>query len=131
MRRKCQKKIRVKNHIWAYEKGFKQYKNDNFQELLKFLLGYYKEDGFSFTLYGALNCEVELIEDEIDIQEIKELNIINTLTSVSKKVSREENLRRIDNSFINNFYKINDLIKQQNMILQWVKQLDHKIKEKE
>lgn len=96
------KKIRVKNHIWAYEKGFKQYKNDNFQELLKFLLGYYKEDGFSFTLYGALNCEVELIEDEIDIDSIEEMK----LDGVDDIV-----------------YYVNDLIKA-------VKQLDRKIKEK-
>lgn len=107
------KKIRVKNHIWAYEKGFKQYKNDNFQELLKFLLGYYKEDGFSFTLYGALNCEVELIEDEIDIQEeLREL-LLEQLTE-----------REHTNADV---YMLG---KQINALTRAVKQLDRKIKEK-
>lgn len=103
------KKIRVKNLIWAYEKGFKQYKNDNFQELVKFLLGYYKEDGFSFTLYGALNCEVELIEDEIDIDSIEELLKIE-----------EYEVDKTDTVINRN--KINELV-------QAVKQLNKEIKE--
>lgn len=85
---------------------------------------------------AILNDEVKIIEiieeqQEIDIQEIEEIEIIGTLKSVSKNVSREENLRRIDKTEVNNFYKINDIIKQQNKILQWAKQLDKNIKDKE
>lgn len=120
------KKIRVKNHIWAYEKGFKQYKNDNFQELLKFLLGYYKEDGFSFTLYGALNCEVELIEDEIDIDNINAYKLMEApyMAQCLRGNQFDTSAELLKQSELEIVEKINKLVDKVNLI-------GNKIKEKE
>lgn len=60
------KKIKAQNYIWTYEENFKQYKNEEFQELVKKLLGYYDKEGCCFTIYGALNYEVEIVEELLD-----------------------------------------------------------------
>lgn len=70
--------------------------------------------------------DFELIEDEIDIQSIEELKGIDVMKSVDEKATREENLRRIDKIGVDYFYKINDIVKQQNLILEAVKQLNRK-----
>ena len=80
------KRIKVQNYIWTYEENFKQYKNDDFQELVKYLLGYYQKEGCCFTVYGALNCEVELIEDQtIDIDSIAGMVIRHYQTPEEKE----------------------------------------------
>lgn len=97
-------KIKVQGYIWTYEENFKQYKNEDFRELVKALLGYYSEGSCCLSLYGALNCEVELIEEQqdIDIQELKELTceegdyktrtineIIEAVKQLDRKINKE------------------------------------------
>ncbi len=84
------------------------------------------------NIIAILNDDFEIIEEEpeIDIQGIEKLETISELKSVCTKVSREENLKRIDKAEIDYFYKINDLVRQQNEILRAVKQLDNQINNK-
>ena len=80
---------------------------------MKALLGYYDKEGCCFTLYGALNCEVEIIEEQqdIDIQAIEELKQVTVHSETYQSV-------------YDNREKVNELI-------QAVKQLDRKIREEE
>ncbi len=108
------KKIKVQGYIWTYEENFKQYKNEGFRELVKALLGYYNKEGCCLTLYGALNCEVELIEEQqdIDIQAIEELDKEIAYTNLDLVTSWSVSEKK--------------LVKQQNQILKAIKQLDRR-----
>lgn len=117
------KKIKCQDCIWKYEESFKQYKNENFRELVKALLGYYQKEAVSFTLYGALTCEVEIIEEEpeIDIQGIDELEKDFTYyEDHSAGITVEKVLSAAELELAN---KLNELIKA-------VKQLDKRINNK-
>lgn len=105
------KKIKCQNCIWKYEEEFKQYKDEDFRELVKALLGYYQKEAISFTLYGALTCKVEIIEEqpEIDIQSIEELN-----------KQKETNI----------WAKMSDCEDKINEVIRAVKQLDNQINNK-
>lgn len=123
-------KIKYDDKIYEYKKTNKGTGYLHITELDSYYW-FASDNDFDDTTF--LNDTVEILKEQqdIDIQELEELEIIGTLKSVSTKVSREENLKRIDETEVNNFYKINDIIKQQNKILQWAKQLDKNIKDKE
>lgn len=60
------KKIRTYGMIWTYEQGFEQYKNDNCQELIRYLRGDYNDYKAGLT-YGAIfDHQVEIVEDEYE-----------------------------------------------------------------
>ena len=110
---KLPKRIKYNDVIYRLNKS-NEYISDNC--LIIFMMKIYEVN---------LNDEVELLEDEkIDIQSIKELDIINSMKSVDVFASRTENLARIDQNEVNFFYKIVDLVRQQNQILKYLKQQD-------
>ena len=106
-------KIKAKNYIWTYEKEFKQYKNNNFQELIKFLLGYYDGGACHFTIWGMLNYEIEILEDEIDID-------IDSIAEITRGYI--SNIDGLADGRVKN--KINELV-------QAVKQLNKEVKKLE
>lgn len=77
---------------------------------------WYEEDNEEVCNSVIINNEFELIEDEINIEELLELREINV-----ENVTTDEDLVK----------EINCVIARQNTMLQWAKQIDKKIKEKE
>lgn len=70
----------------------------------------------------------ELIEDEIDIDNIEELKVIDFIKTPGEELSKEENIKRNNQILVDYFYVINDIIKNQNQIVQKLKQLNKEIK---
>lgn len=60
------KKIRTCGMIWTYEQGFEQYKNDQCQELIKYLRGDYWDSKAGLTYGAILNHDVEIVEEEVE-----------------------------------------------------------------
>ena len=56
--------IKACGQIWNYEESFGQYKNSNFQELIKYLSGYYDNYETGFTYKAIFNYEVEILDAE-------------------------------------------------------------------
>lgn len=57
---------RIKTHdgqVWTYVEGFGQYQNDNYQELIKYMSGYYCKFESGMTYPAIFSYEVE-VEDE-------------------------------------------------------------------
>jgi len=79
-----------------------------------------------------LNEIVEIIEEqeEINIQELEEIKEMEVFLSVDTRQTLEENLKKIDKHEVNFFFKINEIIRKQNKIVQYLEQLDKNIKEK-
>lgn len=80
-----------------------------------------------------LNDTVEIIEEQekIDIQELEEIKEMEVFVSVDTRQTLEENLKKIDKHEVNFFFKINEIIRKQNKIVQYLEQLDKNIKEKQ
>ena len=58
-------KIKTKDgQIWIYVEGFGQYQNDNCQELIKYMSGYYVKFESGMTYPAIFNYEVEVVENE-------------------------------------------------------------------
>ena len=66
------KEIKASRMTWYYEKGFSQYKNSNCQELIKYLNGHYSNFATGLTYKAILNYEVEIIEEDKEIEEIRD-----------------------------------------------------------
>lgn len=79
-----------------------------------------------------LNTAVEIIEEkeEIDIQELEKIKEMEVFLSVDTRQTLEENLKKIDKHEVNFFFKINEIIRKQNKMVQYLEQLDKNIKEK-
>ena len=80
-----------------------------------------------------LTDEVEIIEEqeEIDIQSKEEIKEMEVFLSVDTRQTLEENLKKIDKHEVNFFFKINEIIRKQNKIVQYLEKLDKNIKEKQ
>lgn len=93
---------------------------------------YGEQMSFDFT-DNVLNMEVEVVEEqeEIDIQELEEIKEMEVFLSVDTRQTLEENLKKIDKHEVNFFFKINEIIRKQNKIVQYLEQLDKNIKEKQ
>ncbi len=72
---------------------------------------------------------VVISEDKINIQEIEGLEQLQCLEIPSTTNSKDSILKKINKALSDDFSKINNIIKNQNKILQCVKQLDREIKE--
>ena len=56
-------KIRYDGMVWTYEPGFGQYKNDRFQELIKYMHGNYNESRAGLIYPAIYRTFVEIVED--------------------------------------------------------------------
>ena len=84
------------------------------------------------NIISILNDEFGIIEEqeEIDIQELEEIKEMEVFLSVDTRQTLDENLKKIDKHEVNFFFKINEIIRKQNKIVQYLEQLDKNIKEK-
>ena len=57
------RKIRYGGMVWTYEPDFGQYKNDKFQELIKYIHGDYNECHAGLIYPAIYNTEVEIVRD--------------------------------------------------------------------
>lgn len=59
---KVPQKIKAGGYIWNYEESFGQYKNSEFQELIKYLHGDYNNSSTGLTYPAIFNFKAEIIE---------------------------------------------------------------------
>lgn len=117
------KKVKFEDKIYTYYNEMTDYKNEDY-----FLFDMIS-DG---CVKDFLNDKVEIIEEqeEIDIQELEEIKEMEIFRKVDTRQTFEENLKKIDKHEVNFFFKINEIIRKQNKIVQYLEQLDKNIKEK-
>jgi hypothetical protein len=91
------------------------------------------DKGLRFLTYENMNKKFRIVEEqeEIDIQELEEIKEMKVFLSVDTRQTLEENLKKIDKHEVNFFFKINEIIRKQNKIVQYLEQLDRNIKEKQ
>ena len=89
--------------------------------------------GLRFLTYENMNKKFRIVEEqeEIDIQELEEIKEMEVFLSIDTRQTLEENLKKIDKHEVNFFFKINEIIRKQNKIVQYLEQLDKNIKEKQ
>lgn len=89
------------------------------------------DKGLRFLTYENMNKKFRIVEEqeEIDIQELEEIKEMEVFLSVDTRQTLEENLKKIDKHEVNFFFKINEIIRKQNKIVQYLEQLDKNIKE--
>lgn len=116
-------KIRIAGHRYKYNKETKDYDSD---------IGFDNKDLFlHIGILEELNTPIIIEEqEEIDIQELEEIKEMEVFVSVDTRQTLEENLKKIDKHEVNFFLKINEIIRKQNKIVQYLEQLDKNIKEK-
>lgn len=94
-----------------------------------------RKDGtkLRFMTYDNIDKMFRVIEDEeIDIQAIEEVNTVGFITTAGGEDNIKEYVKKTNKILVDNFYKVNDVIKMQNKLVQAVKQLDKRTrKEKE
>ena len=56
-------KIRYGGMVWTYEPDFGQYKNNKFQELIKYMHGDYNEYHAGLIYPAIYRTDVEIVED--------------------------------------------------------------------
>lgn len=56
-------KIKLLGMVWTYNSNFGEYKNDQFQELIKYLHGGYNEKHCGLVYQAIYRTEVEILED--------------------------------------------------------------------
>lgn len=120
------------------ETNFNAYKNGKlYFSRLYYKNGVLRENGILLTefltLKDILMLEFELIEDEeIDIQAIEKLNTVRSIKTTGDEDNIKEYVKSTNKIIVDNFYKVNDVIKMQNKLVQAVKQLEKRTrKEKE